>query len=104
MSAAIPEPEADWARSEQIKQAIDKVLELDPPDIAWMTGELGNALLSANYSAYTMMQMELIKRGVHPAEAQQSAQQQAPLLIFQLGLQVGTELESTRAMRELFGE
>ena len=105
MSAApMNEPDPDYARCEQVKNAAEKVMQLDPPDISWMGAGFAGEMLAVFYSAYTLTMMELIKRGITPAEAQQSAQQQAPLLAFQLGLQVGAEIESTRAMRELFGE
>lgn len=104
MTAMPMEPEPDFGRCEQVKEAVNKVLELSPPNIAWMTGELGHSLLAAFYAAYTNLFMEYLKRGIPQDEAKASAEQQAPLLAFQLGLQVGAEMEANRAMREMFGE
>lgn len=94
----------DPKRSEAVLEACAKVMELEPPDVGWMTAEAAEKLNSIIHAAYTYVQMELLKRQVPPDEAQREAAMQAPLLAFQLGMQVGRELEVNRALREMFGE
>lgn len=100
----INQPEPDYAKCEQVFESIQKIMELNPPSIDWMTGEFANQMLTTIHAAYTFLFMEFLKRGMPQEEAEQSAQMQAPLLAFQLGMQVGADMEGARGLRELFGE
>lgn len=97
-------PEPDYGKCAQVEGAMAKIMELDPPNIDWMTGEFGANLLTSIHAGYTFIFMEMLKRGVDVEEAKESAQQQAPLLAFQLGMQVGADLEGARAMRQMWGD
>lgn len=104
MSTIEPPDETDYAKSEQVKDAIDKIMDLNPPNPSWMTGELANTINAAQHGAYTQIQMRLIREGMPLPQAQELAGLQAPLLAFEVGMLVGAELEKNRQMRELFGE
>lgn len=89
----------------QVKEAAEKIMETEGGvSIGWMNGETGNSLLTMCQSAYTMLMMKMLREGMQQDEAQKLAQMQAPLLLFELGRRVGSELEATRAFREMFGD
>jgi len=84
-----PEARLDTNECERVDQRINAVMETEPPNIGWMTSELAHKLLSAHGSARTLMQMSLMRHGMPKEQAEQQANMQAPLLLFDLGLRVG---------------
>lgn len=97
--------EADYAKSAQVEETVQRIMETAPPTIAWMTGELGNRLLSAFSAARTSLFMRLMRDQKLPRdEAEQSANMQWALLAFELGMRVGAEMESMRSLREMWGD
>lgn len=97
--------EADYPKCAQVEETVQRIMETKPPSIAWMTGELGNRLLSAFSAARTSLFMRLMRDEKLPRdEAERSANMQWALLAFELGMRVGAEMESVRSMREMFGD
>jgi len=99
-----PEHAPDHAKNQQVEETIGRLMETSPPNIGWMSAELANRLLHAMSGSRTLMMMSLLRAGMSQEAAEKQADMQWPLLAFDLGLRVGTELESVRQMRELFGD
>lgn len=103
-TAPQPSDEADWARSERIKQAAEAVMGRETPDIGWMTGECGHSFLAMFGAAQTKLQMKYLRRGMDPEEAKRSVSHEILLLAFDLGMRVGKEVAAADQMREMFGD
>lgn len=99
-----PEQALDFNLNERCDQTIARLMETGPPNIGWMTAELANKLLHAHSSVKTLMMMSLLRNGMPKEQAEEQAKMQAPLLLFDLGLRVGREIESTQALRDMFGD
>lgn len=107
MSDTPNEPEArlDMNECERVDQTIARLMETSPPNIGWMSQELAQKLLSAHSGARTLMMMSLLRAGMPKEQAEQQANLQAPLLLFDLGLRVGKDMADPFAqqMRDMFG-
>jgi hypothetical protein len=69
-----------------------------------MTHELAHKILQSFGASRTFMQMSLMRHGMPKEQAEEQAKLQAPLLMFDLGLRIGKEIESANSMRSLFGD
>lgn len=99
----------DWKKCELIGETIEKLMQQREDgqpavEIAWMTADLAMKIANAQYAAYTSIFMAGLRQGMPEPEAKENAQRQVPLLVFQLGMLVGTEIEAGRAFREMFGD
>lgn len=105
MTALPNEPDpVDWGLSSQVEAAMEKVMaSTEPPNIRWMTGELGHKLLAAFSACHTSLFMQAMREGLSKEEAQQAVAFQVPLLAFDLGRRIGADMAGAQAMREMFG-
>lgn len=102
-----PEARLDMNECERVDQAINNVMDTTPPNIGWMTSELAHKLLSAHSGARTLCMMSLLRTGMPKDKAEQQADMQAPLLLFDLGLRVGKGMatDTDLAMfRDMWGD
>lgn len=81
-----------------------RILHNEGLNIGWLTPEVAQQLMAMFSGAQTMIFMQMLRAGMDREKAEASAEYQAPLVAFELGLRVGAELESTRAFREIVGD
>lgn len=94
----------DEEKSETVTNIISRIMETDTPDVSWMSGPLAHRLLAALEGGKVINFVHMMREGLTQQEAEEATAVGIPLMAFQLGLQVGQELEATRTFREQMGD